>query len=526
MSSLSSRLKYGGAVAIAFGCGLVFASGFDLTPFGYAQQSGTSAVRTVSGATAPASVAELNNSFVGISERVTPAVVSITAERTEPARSQQRNRRQPQAPPGLEDFFRQFDPRDQAPLEASGSGFIVSPDGYILTNNHVVADFDRVNVTLTDHRSFRAKVIGRDSTTDVAVIKIEGSNLPAAPMGTDDALRVGEWVLAIGNPLGLDFTVTAGIVSAKGRGATDLPDLNRGSYGISDFIQTDAAINPGNSGGPLVNIRGEVIGINSAIATRTGYYQGYGFAIPISLAKDVMDDLVKYGRIRRAVIGVTIADVTPEMAAAAGLKEIRGVVVGDYSDEDSPARKAGLLQGDIILKADGRNADRVSTLQRIIRSHEPGETVDLEVFRDGRSRNFKIKLAEAPSDPARVASVERDEDSASTSARPSSSTMGKLGITVEPVTADFAREANVPEDQRGLRVVSVDPSGGARNRLFPQGTDVIVGVIYPAPRRTIRTVVELQDALSKVKDGESVSLLVYNIQAQSTRIVAMRVGER
>jgi serine protease Do len=527
-SSLSSRLKYGGAVAIAFACGLVFASGFDLTRFGYAQQSRASVVRTANSVAAPASVAELNNSFVGISERVTPAVVSITAERTEQPRAQQRNRRQqqPGGPPGLEDFFRQFDPREQAPMEASGSGFIVSPDGFILTNNHVVADFDRVNVTLTDHRSFRAKVIGRDSTTDVAVIKIEGSNLPVATLGADEALQVGEWVLAIGNPLGLDFTVTAGIVSAKGRGSNDLPDLNRNQYSISDFIQTDAAINPGNSGGPLVNIRGEVIGINSAIATRTGYYQGYGFAIPVSLAKDVMDDLVKYGRVRRAVIGVTIGEMTPELAASAGLKEIRGVVVSDYSGPDSPARKAGLLQGDVILKADGKVADRVSTLQRIIRSHEPGETVELEVFRDGQRKTFRLKLAEAPSDPARVARVERGDDAESPTSRPTATTASKLGITVEPVTPDFAREANIPEDQRGLRVISIDPSSGARGRIDPTGRDVIVGVIYPGPRRPIRTTTDLQNLLSKVEDGDSVTLVVYNVQGQNTRVVAIKVGER
>ncbi|MBK6488210.1 MAG: trypsin-like peptidase domain-containing protein [Gemmatimonadetes bacterium] len=520
-------MKLFGAVAIAFASGLVFASGLDLTRFGYAQQSGSRARTPVSQAayTPPANVESLNASFVGISEQVTPAVVSIEAERTVQRRTQQRDNQQQrrQSPPGLEDFFQQFDPRQQEPQQASGSGFIVSPEGYILTNNHVVADFDKLKVKLTDNREYSARLIGRDSTTDVAVIKIDGAtNLPVTVLGEDDAVRVGEWVLAIGNPLGLDHTVTAGIVSAKGRGSTDL-DLYRGNqYAISDFIQTDAAINPGNSGGPLVNIRGEVIAINSAIATRTGYYQGYGFAIPISLARDVMNDLIKYGRIRRAVIGVSIRDVTAAEAAAAKLPQIAGVQVGGYSSEDSPARKAGLQEGDIILKADGKVADRVGTLQRIIRSHEPGETVEIEAYRYGQRKTFKVKLAEAPSDAAQVAATEREAPAEAPATVGTNAS--KLGITVEPVSADFARQAKVPEERRGLRVMDVDPQGTAQRQFVPGGIDIIVEVIYPAPRKAIRTANDLQSVLSKVPSGEFVSLLIYNAQQQSTRVVSLKVS--
>ena len=240
-------------------------------------------------------------------------------------------------PPGMQDFFRQFGPQQSQPQEGLGSGFIVSPDGYILTNNHVVADADKLKVKLFDGHVYPAKVVGRDPTTDVAVIKIDASGLPTASLGDDSKAEVGQWVLAIGNPLQLDFTVTAGIISAKGRSG-NLKSLYNSQWAIVDYIQTDAAINPGNSGGPLVDINGNVIGINSAIASQTGYYSGYGFAIPITLAKSVMNDLIKYGKVRRAILGVSIQDVDPAAAQAAGLKDIRGAQVqGKSPDGPSPA---------------------------------------------------------------------------------------------------------------------------------------------------------------------------------------------
>src|SRR5678815_2865555 len=322
MTTKQSRARFGAAIVVAFVCGLLFASGFDLTRFGGAQAK-VSAAKTT--AAEVRSLAETQDAFEAIADRVTPAVVSIQVQRTARNRpvSRQRGTRPPQGtPPGIEDFFRQFDDqRADQPQEASGSGFIVSKDGYILTNNHVVADMDKVTVGLLDRRTFDARVVGRDPTTDVAVIKIDAANLPMVSFGDDAKARVGQWVLAIGNPLQLDFTVTAGIVSAKGRNANGL--LGTSQYAITDYIQTDAAINPGNSGGPLVNIRGEVIGINSAIASGTGYYSGYGFAIPIGLAKTIMTELIENGEVRRPAVGVSLLEVEPEDAEAAGMKDIR-----------------------------------------------------------------------------------------------------------------------------------------------------------------------------------------------------------
>ena len=317
---------------------------------------------------------EAENAFMAVAEHVTPAVVSIQTERVI------RDRRVPA--------------RTRVGAGA-GSGFIVAPEGYILTNNHVVAGATRVRVTLLDKREFTARVIGRDPTTDVAVIKIDGGDLPVVALGDDGAARVGQWVLAIGNPLGLDFTVTAGIVSAKGR---SVAGAFQSQYAITDFIQTDAAINPGNSGGPLVNIRGQVIGINSAILTPTGVNAGYGFAIPITLARDVMDDLIRHGEVRRAVLGLQLRDVDQEAARRAGLRHIRGVEVGGFPEGESPARRAGVGVGDVIVAINGRDVDRVATLQRIVRSMGPGALAEVTLVRNGDQQVVRVRLGAAPAE--------------------------------------------------------------------------------------------------------------------------------
>jgi serine protease Do len=439
------------------------------------------------------SIADASNAFVSISEYITPAVVSIQSER-DPRANQRRRPGQQQLPPGFEEFFR-MDPQQQRPQESSGSGFIVSRDGYILTNNHVVEGADRIRVAMQDRRIYDAKLIGRDPSTDVAVLKIEGRNFTPLSFGDDETLRVGEWVLAIGNPLGLDFTVTAGIVSAKGRG---LSGLNPDAYAITDFIQTDAAINPGNSGGPLVNSKGEVIGVNTAIASQTGFYAGYGFAIPITLAKQVMDDLIAHGEVRRAVLGVSINEVTPEDAQVAGLRTIAGVKVSGYPGEDSPARRAGMEPGDVITKVDGKPVDRVSALQRAIRAKKPGDNVELEAMRYGTRRTFRVRLAAAPTE-TRVAQAEEPAATPPTTSR--------LGISVEPVPAEFVTARRLPEQYRGLRVANVEVGSPSYERLGPN--DVIAEVLYPQPKQRVQSMDDLQRALDRVKPGEILSLLVF-----------------
>lgn len=515
MATRFSRARLGAAVVTAFACGLLFASGFDLTRFGFAQEGKGTKVASAQ----VQSLAETGNAFEAIADHVTPSVVSIQTQRVRTS-TRARNPRAPQGG-GIEDFFHNFEqqqPREQS-QEASGSGFIVSKDGYILTNNHVVADADKVTVTLLDKRSFDAKVIGRDPTTDVAVIKIDGSDLPVATLGDDNNARVGQWVVAIGNPLGLDFTVTAGIVSAKGR---PLPGLLDSRYAITDYIQTDAAINPGNSGGPLVNIRGEVIGINSAIASATGYYAGYGFAIPVSLAKQVMDDLIKYGKTRRAVIGVQINDAGPEDAKAARLDRVTGVVVRSYSDDASPAKAAGVEPGDVIIAADGKPTDRVSTLQRIVRAHKPGETLSFDVMRFGSKKTFHVKLGEAPDSVQQVASTDGG------SSRGGNASEGrrfdKVGITVEPVSPEVVRGARLTEAVRkGLMVSDVSVTGPAYRKLYADQT-ILLSVINPGPKRELRTAADLESVLSKLKSGDLLTLLVYDIGSDgSTRAITVQV---
>ncbi|MBA3889131.1 MAG: Do family serine endopeptidase [Gemmatimonadaceae bacterium] len=515
MSQPLARARIVAAVVVAFLSGLIFASAADLTRFGWAQTGAPSAqdVRPL---------AEVGSAFEAIAEHVTPSVVAIRTERLNTSRGRPAPRGQVPTP-GLEDLFREFERQRPQVQEGTGSGFIVSKDGYILTNNHVVADADQVTVTLLDKRTFSAKVVGRDPSTDIAVIKIEGADFPALKLGDDERARVGQWVLAIGNPLGLEFTVTAGIISAKGRG---LDGLNRNRYRIEDFIQTDAAINPGNSGGPLVNIRGEVVGVNSAIASSTGFNAGYGFAIPIGLARQVMNDLIAFGEVKRAVLGIGITDVTAEHARAAGLSQIEGVVVGSFTpSENSPAERAGIQPGDVIVAIDGRPTDRVSTLQRIIRGFKPGETVRVDIVRFSEQKSFRVRLMEAPREGAEVAAAARSGAEPVRDDAPVRSN-SKLGITVSPVSDAFAQQASVPAAYRsGLLITEVEPAGPAyRARITPRA-EIIGRVLNPAPQRDVRSVADLEQALASVRSGDPITLLLYSLSGGewTTRVVSLPV---
>jgi serine protease Do len=510
-------LKFGGLVALAFALGLLFAGLLDLPSHSSAQQTRAAALPQVPAPTIPAArpLQDLSESFAAVAEHVKPSVVYIRSQRTERAAPQR-------VPPGMERFFPRF--RQQPELEqGSGSGFVVSADGYILTNNHVVEGAEQVTVRLLDRREFKAKVVGTDPNTDVAVVKIDASNLPPMALGNSDDARVGEWVLAIGNPLGegLTFTVTSGIVSAKGRALNGLPRAGQGS--IQDFIQTDAAINPGNSGGPLVSVRGEVIGINSAIASETGFYSGYGFAIPINLARTVMNQLIESGKVHRAALGVSIADVSLADAEYVGLPAIKGVVVKDIPSEDSPAKAAGIEAGDIIVAVDGKPVEYVGQLQQVIGFRKPGEVVKVEVARKGGvRRTVEVKLQEL-NDAPQIAST--DTPGGPDAASDEGVAMNRLGISVEPVSPDAAVELQLPSDTRGLIVTDVVPGGPAWEVLVddPQrgGPDIILSV----EGKPVRTEADLRKALLAEKPGSIVTLRVFNPRAQNRRVERIRLGD-
>jgi Do/DeqQ family serine protease len=471
-----------------------------------------------------------SGAMAAVAARIKPSVVFVTAaEQVPPAEAA---REELALPPGIPPEFAPFfglppggarprRPRRDLSMISAGSGVIVSPDGYVLTNHHVVDGAQRVTVRLLDRREFRARVVGGDPTTDVAVLKLDAPNLVAAPLGDSDSANVGEWVLAVGNPLGdnLTFTVTSGIVSAKGR-ALDLPGSS--AQTIQDFIQTDAAINPGNSGGPLVNTRGEVIGINAAIASPTGSYAGYGFAVPINLARAVMEQIVTHGRVSRAELGVAVRDATTEDAAYVGLPEIRGVVVNDISPGDSAARAAGLKVGDVIIAVDGRRTDYVAQLQEAIAFRQPGQTVRVDVARRGGQRAaLEIPLRGAKGEASRDGRDSTASSAVADSTREASSVL--LGVRVESVGEATARRLKLPPDARGVLVVDVLDSGPLAGRLVgveDGGPDVIASF----EGTPVRTPEALRDAARSVGRGTVVTLRVYNAPSQTWRIERVRLG--
>ena len=350
------------------------------------------------GFVAGGAVAQLPD-FVDLADRQSPAVVNITTLQE----TRQRPRAHPRLPETDEmlDFFRRFMPPEGRgmlpPRRGQGSGFLISADGYILTNSHVVDEVDEVVVKLHDKREFRAKVIGKDSRTDIALIKINANNLPRVAIGDPDKLRVGEWVLAIGAPFGFENSVTAGIVSAKGR---SLPQEN-----YVPFIQTDVAVNPGNSGGPLFNMKGEVVGVNSQIISRSGGYMGLSFAIPIDVAMDVAEQLKTRGKVSRGRLGIVIQEVTADLAESFGLKAATGALVADV-ESGSPADKAGVQTSDIILKFDGKAVKDSIDLPRLVGATRPGTRSTLTLWRKGAQRELAVTVGEMPDDTAQAKAEE------------------------------------------------------------------------------------------------------------------------
>jgi serine protease Do len=432
--------------------------------------------------------------FTTMVERYGPAVVNVAVvEKAQPVAGN--SQLAPNDP--LQEFFRRFGgqvprgggmPQQQQPARGEGSGFIVSPDGYILTNAHVVAGASTVTVKMTDRREYSAKVVGADERTDVAVIKIEAKNLPTVRLGDPSKLKPGEWVIAIGSPFGFENSVTAGIVSATSR---SMP--GDGQYGAyASFIQTDVAVNPGNSGGPLFNLNGEVVGINSQIYSRTGGYMGLSFAIPIDIANNVREQLVSTGKVTRSRIGVSIQDVNAQLADSFGLDRPRGALVG-MVENDGPGEKAGIKAGDVILKVDGKEIEQSSQVPAIVASTKPGTPIQIDVWRDGSNKRLTAKPVEMKEDGEQVASNKESSGN---------DTKSKLGLAVRSLSAEEKREA----DTEGSLLV--EDVGGPAGEAGVQPGDIILGV----NGARVKSLKELQEATKK--SGKVVALLIERQNAQ------------
>ena len=458
-----------------------------------------SSSRAVLEATAPpkptvvANPGESDRNFVEVAKAVTPSVVNISTTRNS------RGEGQGHAPPFEDPFFRRFFGdelfrRFEAPKErrerSLGSGVIVDPGGYIITNNHVVSKADEIKVLLSDKRELKAKVVGTDPKTDVAVIKVDAKNLPTIPWADSDKLQVGEYVLAIGNPFGLNQTVTMGIVSAVGR-------ANVGVAEYEDFIQTDAAINPGNSGGGLVNARGELIGINTAIFSQSGGYMGIGFAVPSNMVRSVMDQLIKGGKVVRGYLGVSIQELTQDLAKQFGVAETRGVLISDVL-ADSPAKRAKMERGDVILEYDGRTVENPTQFRNFVAQTPVGKKVRIKVLRNGKARDQEVTIAEQPVTMARGRSGDSDEEEARAEG-------AFAGVDVRELTPEIARRFNLSREERsGVIVARVDDGSPAAEAGMQPGD--IIAEINRKPVTNLRDFKKATDGLG-AKDPALVLIL-------------------
>ena len=453
-----------------------------------------------------ADIKGLSRAFAEVAKAVSPTVVSITV--TTKGKEGGSN--------DMNDFFHFFGPKFRSPQpepqQGSGSGFVVSPDGYILTNNHVVEDADEkgIEVAFNNKHHLKAKVIGSDPSTDVAVIKVEAHDLPTAAFGNSDEVEIGDWVLAIGNPLGLQGTVTAGIISALGRNIRVIQD----TYGIENFIQTDAAINPGNSGGPLVNLNGEVIAINSAIATTNARYQGYGFAIPINLAKAVAEDIIKYGKVRRGYLGVQIRDIDETDAKALGLENAKGVFVSALV-KGGAAEQSGVKEKDVILSIDGKAVDAANELQSIIAHKHPGDEAVLKIFRDGQTIQKNVALRSRTEENVAVNNPRGDDGNAERERddSPKAMKLESLGISVRPLSSAEKRQHKV---ENGVVVTDVKRFSEADNRgIVPDD------IILEADKQELSSPSDMKSILGKRKAGDAILLRIK--RGSQTNFVAVQI---
>ncbi|MFA5291798.1 MAG: Do family serine endopeptidase [Phycisphaerae bacterium] len=449
--------------------------------------------------------------FADIAAKVGPAVVFVSVKQEYTQRRPDMFFGDPFEQFQNDEFFQRFfgrqfqqrrqqqqQPRERKQIRrGQGSGFIITADGYILTNNHVVKDANEIMVKLSDDRELPAKVIGTDPETDVAVIKIDANDLPTVEMGDSDKLKVGEWVLAIGNPFGLSHTVTSGIVSAKGRSGLRFADSE---LAYQNFIQTDAAINFGNSGGPLINIDGQVIGINSAIYSQSGGYSGIGFAIPINMAKYVYEQLKEGGKVTRGYIGIYGKNVTPEMAELLGAKGHKGVVV-DNVVKDSPAEKAQLQQGDIIIKKDGKKIDDWDNFRNEVAKIQPGTKIILTVIRDGKEKDFTVELEARKTE---TASAESQEESAD-----------KLGITVQDLTPEIAQQFGYKDEQSGVIVAGVQVGSPAEEAQITVGT-----LILEVNRQKVQDADNFWELIKKAGN----TVLLYVQQEEYSRYIVIKLS--
>ncbi|WP_310600585.1 DegQ family serine endoprotease [Desulfobulbus sp.] len=427
--------------------------------------------------------------FSSVVKKAGPAVVYVGVEKETSAKGM------PQFPDMFNDpfFERFFGPQFRHPRtnpkqdkrtfkqQAAGSGFIISGDGYILTNNHVVEEASKITVRLADKREFQAKVVGTDPQSDVAVIKIDAKDLPVLPLGNSDKLEVGEWVIAIGSPFELSQTVTVGVVSAKGRNRMGITDYE-------NFIQTDAAINPGNSGGPLLNIRGEAVGINTAIFSRSGGYMGIGFAIPINMAKSIEQQLRKSGKVTRGWLGVMIQDVNEELAKSFGGKA-GGALITEVSD-DSPAKKSGLLQGDIVMSINGEPVADVADLRNKIAMTPPNTDLKLHILRDGTEKDLVVAVGEQPADMGALAK------------KMTGTALGEFGLTLQDLTKEVAEQFGYAKDQ-GVLIADVDANSPAAELGLQSGM-----LIEEINRTRVRNLKELQQSLKKAGNAKQILLRV------------------